>query len=390
MNYVLVGLRRAGKSYILFQRIQELLKDGIDLSQIIYVNFEDERLVNFTLSDFNGILLAANQITTKKHYYFFDEIQNISGWERFARRMADQKETVYITGSNSKMLGHDIVMRLSGRYLTKYVSSFKFNEFLDAKKIAHKNNQQLMTSVKGQISAALNTYLQFGGLPEAISLVDKRNYLNGLYQNIYLADIIVRNQIRNPGALRLMISKIAETIMHEVSYTKLTKAVNSVGTPVGKSSIIEYVDDAKNAYLLFSTKNFFNKFTNRESTPRYYFTDNGLLNIFLINKNPALLKNMVAIKLFNQYFNNVYYLKSTKNNIDVDFYVPDTQTAIQVTWTLDDNDRQREVNNLIKLAKSFANAKHFLIITKSDQVSTIHEKGVTIDVLPLADFLLNH
>ena len=120
MDYVLVGLRRAGKSFLLFQRAQELLKKGISLEQIIYINFEDERLINFKLEDFNDILVAANQITTKKHYFFFDEIQNITGWEHFARRMADQKEIVYITGSNSKMLGHDIIMRLGGRSLTKY------------------------------------------------------------------------------------------------------------------------------------------------------------------------------------------------------------------------------------------------------------------------------
>ena len=225
MDYVLVGLRRAGKSFLLFQRAQELLKKGISLEQIIYINFEDERLINFKLEDFNDILVAANQITTKKHYFFFDEIQNITGWEHFARRMADQKEIVYITGSNSKMLGHDIIMRLGGRYLTKYVSPFNFNEFLTANEIPHTQTDLLLTSIKGRVRAKANEYLQYGGLPEAIQLQDKRNYLNNIYQNIYLADIIVRNRIRNPEALRIMIRKIADTVMHELSYSKLSKAL---------------------------------------------------------------------------------------------------------------------------------------------------------------------
>ena len=111
-NYVLVGLRRAGKSTLLYKVAQDLVKNGVDWDQIIYVNFEDERLLDFTVNDFNDIVLTANEITPKKHYYFFDEIQNIDGWEYFARRMADEKQYVYITGSNAKMLSGDIQTHL--------------------------------------------------------------------------------------------------------------------------------------------------------------------------------------------------------------------------------------------------------------------------------------
>ena len=389
MDYVLVGLRRAGKSFLLFQRAQELLKMGISLEQIIYVNFEDERLINFKLEDFNNILVAANQITTKKHYFFFDEIQNITGWEHFARRMADQKEIVYITGSNSKMLGHDIIMRLGGRYLTKYVSPFNFNDFLSANEIPHTQTDLLLTRIKGRVRAKANEYLQYGGLPEAIRLQDKRNYLNNIYQNIYLADIIVRNRIRNPEALRIMIRKIADTVMHELSYSKLYNAVKSVGLTISKNSIIEYVENVKNAYLLFTTKNYFNKFTSRESIPRYYFTDNGLLNIFLVNKNASLLENQVAVKLFNQYQDKIYYLKSNKTGIDVDFFIPEAQTAIQVAWTIQGEAREREINNLVKLGHSFKDAQQLIIVTKDDREETIIKDGVEVKVIPLVDFLLN-
>lgn len=388
MNYVLVGLRRAGKSYLLFQRIQDLIQTGVDPQQIIYLNFEDERLIHFQLSDFNEIIAAANQISDLKHYFFFDEIQNVNGWERFARRMADQKEFVYITGSNSKMLGRDIMMRLGGRYLTKYVAPFDFDEYLRAKNIPHEKKDLLITAMQGRINAQLNDYLAFGGLPESILLADKRNYLNNIYQNIYLADIIVRNKIRNPEALRLMIQKIAETVMHPISYTKLYQAIKSVGVSIGKNSIIDYVEDAKNAYLLFQTKNYFNKFTNRESTPRFYFTDNGLLDIFLINKNASLLENQVAIKLFNQYQHGIYYLKSNKTGIDIDFYIPTTRTAIQVAWTIQSGARQREIDNLVKLGKSFDAVDQLVIITKGDREKTIHVDDQTIHVLPLVKFLL--
>lgn len=388
MNYVLVGLRRAGKSFLLFQRVKELLQMGVKLEQIIYINFEDERLVDFKLANFNEIIVAANQITPQKHYYFFDEIQNIDGWEHFARRMADQKEQVYITGSNSKMLGKDISMRLGGRYLTKYVAPFSFAEYLTAKQLPHTKVDLLSSATLGQVNAALQTYLQYGGLPEAINLQDKRSYLNNLYQNIYLADIIVRNQIRNPAALRTMISKIAETVMHELSYPKLTNAVKSVGISTSRTSMIEYTENVQSAYLLFNTKNYFSKFAERESIPRYYFTDNGLLNIFLVNKSAALLENLVANYLFNHYQNELYYLKSNQTGIDVDFYLPQTQTAIQVTWTMHGPAREREIANLVTLGQHFTEAQKLLIITKNDPAEVIKQSGVTIQSLPLIKFLL--
>lgn len=334
-------------------------------------------------------MVAANQITNQKHYYFFDEIQNIDGWERFARRMADQKTFIYITGSNSKMLGHDIMMRLGGRYLTKYVAPFNFDEFLRARDVPHSKTDLLVSSVQGQINACINEYLTFGGLPEAILLADKRNYLNSIYKNIYLADIIVRNGIRNPEALRLLIPKIAETVMHQISYNKLYQAVKSVGLSIGKNSIIDYVQYAKNAYLLFQTKNYFTKFTGRESTPRFYFTDNGLLNIFLVNKNAVLLENQVAIKLFNKYQDDVYYLKSSKTGIDVNCYIPETKTAIQVVWTIQSGARHREIDNLVQLGQSFDEAKRLVIVTKSDHHTTIKEGKQSIEVVPLNRFLLS-
>ena len=389
MNYVLVGLRRAGKSFLLYQRIQELLASGVTLEQIIYVNFEDERLVDFSLADFDSLVVVANQLSPKKHYYFFDEIQNIAGWERFARRMADQKEFVYLTGSNSKMLGQEIALRLGGRYLTRYVPPFRFGEFLTAKQLPHDRRARLVAQSRGQINAALDEYLRFGGLPEAIRLVEKRNYLNDLYQNIYLVDIIVRNHVQNPAGLRLMIRKLAETVMHEISYNRLYTTVKATGLAIGKNVVADYTAFAQTAYLLFVTRNYFSKFAARESTPRYYFSDNGLLSIFLTNKEAALLENLVAIQLFNQFQNQVYYLKSSKTGIDIDFYLPEKKMAIQVAWTIAGEARQREVGNLVKLKQSMTEVERLVIVTKDDPATVVEKDGVQVEVVPLVDFLLD-
>lgn len=389
VNYVLVGLRRAGKSFMLFKKAQDLIKSGKSWDQIIYINFEDERLADFKLSDFNKIIEAANQITDKTHYYFFDEIQNVAGWERFARRMADQQEHVILTGSNSKMLGKDISLRLGGRYMTKYISTFNFNDYLTARKIPHTKLDLLKTDIKGKINQAATNYLHNGGLPESIWIEDKRNYLTNIYQNVFLADILVRNNIRNHEAMRLLIKKIAETVMHEVSYSKLYKAISSTGISVGKNSIIEYINNAENAYLLFRTQDYFSKFAQKESTPRYYFNDNGILDLFYINKNSALLENLVAITLHNKYQDQLYYLKFAKTKIDIDFYSPQDKIAYQVAWELNDFSKEREIDNLVKLAKSFNEVENFIIVTRSIE-QEIQKDGITIHVMPLAKFLLNN
>ncbi|GAA2956452.1 ATP-binding protein [Lactobacillus kefiranofaciens subsp. kefirgranum] len=388
LNYVLVGLRRSGKSTLLFKRAQDLVnKQNVDWSQIVYLNFEDERLDGFQLSDCNNILIAANQLTTKKHYFLFDEIQNIEGWEKFARRLADQGESVYLTGSNSKVLGHDIVLRLGGRYMAKYIAPFNFSEYLTAKNISHDKLALLDTVNNGQIRAAANEYLRYGGLPESILLSDKRNYLTNIYQNVFLADIIVRNKIRNEKTISLLIRKIADTVMHIVSYANLYKNVKSVINTVSRNAIIDYIDYAKEAYLIFSTKNYFAKFNERESSPKYYFTDNGILNLFYIDKLPALLENIVAIKLHNKYQEKLFYLKSKKTGVDIDFYVPASKTAIQVAWEVNDTSKEREIGNLLKLADNFTEVENLVIVTHGEE-ETIEKEGKTIQLVPLYKFLL--
>ena len=120
-NYVFVGIRRAGKSYILYQRIQQLLNSGIGWDEILYINFEDERLGNITAQDLNLLLEIHMEMYGKRPILFLDEIQNIDGWEKFARRLADSKYRVYITGSNAKMLSKEIQSTLGGRYIPVYI-----------------------------------------------------------------------------------------------------------------------------------------------------------------------------------------------------------------------------------------------------------------------------
>ncbi|MBP2058296.1 putative AAA+ superfamily ATPase [Lactobacillus colini] len=386
-NYVLVGMRRAGKTMILHEIVQKLIKNGVDWSQIIYINFEDERLQQMTINEFNDIVVVANELSDEKSYFFFDEIQNIDGWESFARRMADDHQRVYITGSNSKMMSSEIIGKLGGRYMMKLITPYNLKEFLTAKNIQHDEAALYTNSLLAKIKAATDDYLHNGGLPERLTQLDVRDYLTNIYQNIYLGDIIRRNSVRNKKSLSLLITKIAQTVMHEISYNGLVKAVKSTGNTISVPSAMDYVDFAREAFLLFDIKNFAAKFSERESLPKFYFQDNGILNLFLFQKDSILLENIVAIALYNRFSEDLYYLHSKKTGIDIDFYLPNKHTAIQVSWMVDEFSSERELGNLIKLAKNDSNIQKLYIITM-EQEQTITQNDVRIELVSLYKFLL--
>ena len=388
INYVLVGLRRAGKSYLLYKMVRELVDCGCDWSQIVYINFEDDRLLGFTAADFNDIVETAHELAdTKEIYYFFDEIQIIDGWEHFVRRLADQKKHVNVTGSNAKMLSSEMERALGGRYIPKMIMPFSFDEVLDYKKIAHDETSLLTTSKVAKIRRACDEFLLNGGLPEVQLLINKREYIKSVYEKVLLGDIIEREQIKNKMALRLMIKKIAETVSNEVSFNTLAGNVRASGVKTSTDSMIEYASFAENAYLLFRTKNYVSKFAEKESVPRFYFTDSGILSLFLVDKKSSLLENSVAVYLRRKYGDDVFYFKSSQTGIDIDFYLPEEKTAIQVSYSLESAE-EREVRSLITFADKTEGIQRLLIVTFEEE-KTIEKNGHIIEVVPLHKFFLS-
>ena len=384
-NYVLIGLRRAGKSTLLYKIVKDLVEKGIEWNQIIYINFEDERLAEFSLNDFNDLLSVQAELTDKTGYFFLDEIQNIEGWEKFARRMADSKEHTFITGSNAKMLSQEIENRLGGRYFTKYITPYNFTEFLTAKQIDFSDKSIFGTKESGKIKREFSEYFYFGGFPEALNYQNKREYVSSIYQKVLLGDIAARNSIRNPNGLQILIKKIAESVKDEISYSKLHNILKTIGVKISKDIVIDYIEYAKQSFLIFTIKNYFSKFVEKETTPKYYFNDNGLLNLFLNKEEPRLLENLVAINLWNNYKSNVYYLKS--QNLDVDFFIEETGTAIQVAYSITNISDDRETKSLVEAAKTLKEAKEFVIITYEEE-KELNMDGVKIQVIPVWKWLL--
>ena len=386
-NYVFVGIRRAGKSFLLYQRMQQLLAQGVQWDEMLYVNFEDERLIGLSLGDLNLLLEIHLEMYGKKPILFLDEIQNIAGWEKFARRMADTKHRVYITGSNAKMLSQDIQTTLGGRYIPVDVFPYNFREFLTANEISITKESLLSTEGKAEILRKFNDYFYFGGFPESAKFAAKRDYLTSVYQKIYLGDIATRHSVNNTFALRIMFKKLAESVKQPLSFSRITNIVSSTGTKVGKTTIINYIEYAKEAWLISSLQNIAGKLVDKETRPKYYFTDNGILNLLLLDGNTSLLENLVAINLLRKYGRNDAVFFYNKG-VEVDFYIPGEAVAIQVCYSLDNSNGtfDREVDALLKLPNILECKKLMIITRDSEQILEID--GKTIEVIPVWKWLL--
>ncbi len=386
-NYVFVGIRRAGKSFLLYQRMQQLLQQGVGWDEMLYINFEDERLVGMCVDDLNLLLEIHLEMYGKRPILFLDEIQNITGWEKFARRMADTKHRVYITGSNAKMLSGDIQTTLGGRYITVDVYPYNFKEYLTANGIVLTQTSLMATETKAEILRKFNDFFYFGGFPEGATLNAKRDYLTSVYQKIYLGDIATRHSIDNTFALRILFKKVAESVKQPMSFNRIANIVSSTGAKVGTSTVINYMEYAKDAWLISSIHNIASKLADKESNPKYYFNDNGILNLFLLDGETSLLENLVAITLLRRYGREDAVFFYNKN-VEVDFYLPDSATAIQVCYSLDNSDGtyDREVGALIKISKTL-DCSRLIIITYSEE-RTIEVENNTIEVLPIWKWLL--
>ena len=388
VNYYFVGIRRTGKSYMMYQQIKRLKATGVPLSQIVYVNFEDERLLEMTADDLNTILEIGLEIsgTDNKPYLFLDEIQNIDGWEKFVRRIADMKYKINITGSNSKMLSREIASTLGGRFVIMNIYPYSFSEYLIANGRKMDYLGTISTKDKADVLSQYNDYVSNGAFPELVGIKNKRTFLSSIYQTVYLGDIITRNKVTNDFAIRLILKKIAESITKPLSYTRLTNILKSTGASLGKQTVINYVGYMTDSYLLLTLQNYAAKLVEKETSPKYYFMDTGLLGLLLLDCKSAQLENLVAIELIRRYgVENVYFFE---NHVEIDFYVPSQKLAIQVSMQVLDNmdTKERETRAFVKLKNFIPDAK-CILITNSEE-DTLNLDGIQIDVVPVWKWLL--
>ena len=383
-NYVFVGLRQAGKSYLMYQRIHQLLNAGHSIDEIVYLNLDDERLFGMSVSDLDLILQAHYQLTDCKPILFLDEIQNIDHWEHFARRLANEQYRVYITGSNAKMLSSEVATTLGGRYMIQEVYPYSFVEYLRANTLALYKHWEYDSETTNSIQRMFSAYFYDGGFPESLKAVQKRPWLSVLYQKIFLGDLFSRYKVRNDISLKLLVKKLSESVKQPTSFSRLANVVSSAGQKIQTSTVIEYIKFMEETWLLFSLTNYAAKLAEKESAKKYYFRDNGLLNLFLIDPETSLLEYRVAIEFKKIYGEEVYFYNKA---VEVDFYIPEKDWLIQAAYSIrDDETRNREGSALLKVGKH-VDAKRLTIVTYNEE-QKIQQNNAIVEVIPLWKWLL--
>lgn len=388
-RYVFVGIRQAGKSYLLYLRALQLIEAGHELKEMLFVNFDDERLIGITAAELDQVRQAYGALFDCRPILFLDEIQNVEGWEHFARRLANQKYQVYVTGSNAKMLSREIASTLGGRYIEQRVFPYSFREFMRANGVEI-TPTSMYGKERSQIDRLLASYFQWGGFPELVGYVGKRHWLNELYEKILLGDIIQRHGIRNEKALRLAIKRISENIKNPTSYNRLANMVKAAGVSTNATSIMEYIGACKDSCMIFTLDNHASKFVEKETVKKHYFVDNGLLHIFLSDSDTALLENLCALTLYRRSFYkegaDVYFYNK---EVEIDFYIPSERRAVQASFSISDSDTEfREVKALTEFHRLYG-LERAEIVTYSEE-KEITSNGLAIRIIPLSKWLLEN
>ena len=217
-----------------------------------------------------------------------------------------------------------------------------------------------------------------------IAFKDKRSWLSGLYQKIFFGDLVARYALRNSDSMSLLVKKLAESVMQPSSYNRLKNIVSSAGESVGVRTVIDYVGYLEETWLIFSIENYAARFAERESNRKYYFIDNGILNLFIFNPETLLLENLVAVSLYRMVGKELYFYNQ---NVEVDFYIPDQKWLVQASYNISDTQTfTREVNGLLKTAK-FLKAEKLQIVTRNEE-RTVEQDGFTIEVIPIWKWMI--
>jgi uncharacterized protein len=369
--FVIIGPRRAGKTFVLYQAIKKLLKKGHKIEEIIYLNFENEKLAGIKSSELSIILDAYFEMyDTKKPILFFDEIQNINGWDKFIRRMNDEGYKIYISGSNSKMLSKEIATSLRGRDYPIQVLPLSFKEFLKFKKQKLEKNWEY-SKTKNKIKKLFDEYLESSGFPEIV-LEGKIELVDQYFKTMLFQDIIERYKITNTDLIKLLMIYLSRQYASDYSINKFNNYAKSNSYKSSTSIIQKYTRILEDTYFCFFL-NAKQKSMKKESNylKKAFLFDHAFINYYNTEKNKGrLLENIVGIELMRRKKQLNYYT----NGFECDFITK--EQSIQVSYNINENNKKREIRGLEKASKQFKNKG--LLLTYDQE--TIIENIKTIPV----------
>lgn len=384
----IIGPRRAGKTYLMYQLISELLKT-VNKEQIIYINLEKSGFSILNYNDLDLMLESFYELypmnKDKEVYLFLDEIQNVLEWERFVRTCLDNRIKVYISGSSSKMLSKEIATSMRGRTLTYQIFPFSFREFLKAKKIEiplHFSSRE-----KALIINSFREYFKYGGYPETIVYSQEREkILSEILEVTIYKDVIERAKVRNIKAMKILIDSII--VSKEFSVNKFYNYLKSMGIKAGKNVLYQYINYLNDAFFSFMLRKFSYSYIKAEqSIPKPYIIDNGFFSIKNFEDKSKLMENLIFIEFLRRGEDISYYSDGAG---EVDFLTKKgrkVKSLIQASYDITDfNTKEREVKPLIKFGEELGCKNLFVITWDYENEEVI--KGKKIIFTPLWKWLL--
>lgn len=383
----LIGVRRCGKSSILYHMINELCK-RVDKTKILFLNFEDERL-ELNSDELDLILQSYMELYPEQNlsecYLFFDEIQNVANWEKFIRRVYDTvTKNIFITGSNSKLLSSEIATSLRGRTLSFEVFPLSFKEYLSFKGI----EIDLYSSRSlAHIKNAQGAFLKNGSFPETLFLdeIYATKILQEYFNVLLYKDLAQRYNITNTVALKFFLKRVIATATKQISINKIYNELKSSGIKIGKNTLYDFLDYVQNIYLALTLQKYDTSLVNKElGEKKIYSIDIGLNNAieFRFSDNIGkALENAVFLEL-KRNNNEIYYYKSAKSECDFVISTKGKIThALQVTYDMSDVDtKEREIKGLLEACQNF-DLRVATIVTY-DSEDEFEIEGIRINLIP--------
>ncbi len=371
---VITGIRRCGKSTLLQQiRAEQPEKD-------YFINFDDERLIQLRVEDFQLLYEIFIELFSVQKTFYFDEIQNITGWERFVRRLHDYGNKVYITCSNAKLLSRELGTHLTGRFVGFELYPFSFIEFLEFKGKTPSPYVIYSTEGKSELKSLFTQFFSLGGFPVFLENQND-NYLKSLYENILYRDIMVRNRLTSEREILELVYYLASNVSRLSSFSSLAKSIG-VKNATTVSNYIQYI---QNTYLIFQISKFDYSLKKQiQNNKKTFFIDQALvtrLGFLFSEEKGRLLENIVFVELKRRGHEVYYY--SGKN--ECDFLIRQgTQitSAIQVCYSFETPEtKSREINGLMEALKTYSLTEG-LILTH-DTEEEIKTENTKIKIVPV-------
>lgn len=376
---IITGIRRCGKS-VLLQQMRNKLPE-----QDFFFNFDDERLVNFTVSDFQTLQECFFELFGEQHTYYFDEIQNVKGWETFVRRLYNEGNKVIVTGSNARMLSRELGTHLTGRYIAVEIFPFSFLEYLQLAKVQLEAKDFYLTSKRAILLGHFNEYLEKGGFPKYLQSPSTR-YLSSLYDSIIFRDVMARNGLTNDKEMQELIFYLASNATKRITYTSLGKIVGIRHSETVKN-YLEYIGQT---YMIFQLMKYSPSVKVQMLNPKkIYFIDNSIVSRIGFNATDNMgvkLENMVFIELKRRGYDVFYYADKK----ECDFVVRKgmrIKEAYQVTIAMnDEKTRKREIEGLMEAMNAYGLAEGYILTMEEKEELEID--GKQVHVLPTWEWML--